>query len=220
MFDYFNAHCHFLTASTFIPDNVGAVNNSAKISEWDFVIESAQQSQNIYGAIGIHPWYIDGLPNNWDVLLQDKLLAYPDLTVGEIGLDNKYANMDAQIDVFVRQIVIANVLKRRVHIHCVGAWDKIVPILRNQEYTDIPFILFHRFNGVISDWLGMENVYFSYSPVKSMKRIAETPQNRLLLETDSENVADIVQWTNRVADECKISKDVFVNNAKRMFGNG
>ena len=94
------------------------------------------------------------------------------------------------------------------------------PILRNQEYTDIPFILFHRFNGVISDWLGMEKVYFSYSPVKSMKRIMETPQNRLLLETDSENVADIVQWTNRVADECKISKNVFVNNAKRMFGNG
>ena len=220
MFDYFNAHCHFLTASTFIPDNVGAVNNSAKISEWDFVIESAQQSNNIYAAIGVHPWYIDNLPDNWDVLLQDKLLAYPDLAVGEIGLDNKYANMDAQIDVFMRQIVIANALKRGVHIHCVGAWDKIVSILRNQEYTDIPFILFHRFNGVISDWLGMEKVYFSYSPVKSMKRIMETPQNRLLLETDSENVADIVQWTNRVADECKISKDVFVNNAKRMFGNG
>ncbi|MBR3782450.1 MAG: TatD family hydrolase [Alphaproteobacteria bacterium] len=220
MFDYFNAHCHFLTASTFIPDNVGAVNNSAKISEWDFVIEYAQQSNNIYAAIGIHPWYIDGLPNNWDVLLQDKLLAYPDLTVGEIGLDNKYANMDAQIDVFMRQIVIANALKRGLHIHCVGVWDKIEVILKNQKFADIPFILFHRFNGVISDWLGMEKVYFSYSPVKSMKRIAETPQNRLLLETDSENVADIVQWTNRVADECKISKDVFVNNAKRMFGNG
>ena len=220
MFDYFNAHCHFLTASTFIPDNVGAVNNSAKISEWDFVIEYAQQSNNIYVAIGIHPWYIDGLPNNWDVLLQDKLLAYPDLTVGEIGLDNKYANMDAQIDVFMRQIVIANALKRGLHIHCVGVWDKIEVILKNQKFADIPFILFHRFNGVISDWLGMEKVYFSYSPVKSMKRIAETPQNRLLLETDSENVADIVQWTNRVADECKISKDVFVNNAKRMFGNG
>lgn len=220
MFDYFNAHCHFLTASTLIPDNVGAVNNSAKISEWDFVIKSAQQSNNIYAAIGVHPWYIDNLPDNWDVLLQDKLLACPDLAVGEIGLDNKYANMDAQIDIFVRQLVIANALKRGVYIHCVGAWDKIVPILRNQEYADIPFILFHRFNGVISDWLGMEKVYFSYSPVKSMKRIMETPQNRLLLETDSENVADIVQWTNRVANECKISKDVFINNAKRMFGNG
>lgn len=220
MLDYFNSHCHFLSASTLIPNNVGAVSNAAQMSEWNTVIDISQNNANVYGAIGVHPWYVSNLTDGWDLQLYELLLRHPDLTVGEIGLDNKRSDFDFQIDVFARQLELANDLKRGVHIHCVGAWDRMKKILKEQKYSDIPFVLFHRFNGVVSDWQGMQNVYFSYSPTRSYQRILSTPQNRLLLETDSDSVTDIIYWTDKVAQDCNMPKELFVNNAIRMLKNG
>ena len=219
MLDYFNSHCHFISASTLIPNNVGAVNNAAQMSEWKAVIGISQNNTNICGAIGVHPWYVSDLPDDWDKQLQEILIQYTNLTVGEIGLDIKRENIEKQIDVFVRQLELANSLKRGVHIHCVGAWDKMKNILKEQKYSDISFVLFHRFNGVVSDWLGIQNVYFSYSPTHSYQRILSTPKNLLLLETDSDNVADIIWWSDKVAQDCNIPKESFVNNATRMLKN-
>lgn len=220
MLTYFNAHCHFLSASTFVPNNVGAINNSAQLSDWNCVLNSVLEKSNVYGAIGIHPWYVSNLPLDWEVQLYEMLVRYPNLTIGEIGLDVKQPDIEKQINVFMRQFELANVLKRGVHIHCVGAWDIMKKILKIQKDINLPFVLFHRFNGVVFDWSEMQNVYFSYSKTNNFRRILSTPQNRLLLETDSDNVSDIIAWADKVEIECKISKEIFVNNALRMLNNG
>lgn len=220
MLTYFDAHCHFLSASTFVPNNVGAINNSTQLSDWKSVINSVQENPNVYGAIGVHPWYVSDLSMNWDTQLYEMLVRYSNLTVGEIGLDVKRPDMDTQIKIFVRQLELANMLKRGVHIHCVGAWDIMKKILKSHKVISLPFVLFHRFNGAISDWAEMQNVYFSYSPTNNFRRILLTLQNRLLLETDSDNISDIIAWADKVETECNISKEVFVNNALRMLNNG
>lgn len=220
MLQYFDSHCHIRNETVKLPDGIGVIDNAAKISDWNSVINFSQNNLNAYGAIGIHPWYVSDLPDNWDLLMYELLVQFPNLTIGEIGLDKKHPEFVRQLNVFVRQLELAKVLKRGVHIHCFGAWDIMREILIKQDCNALPFVLFHRFNGVISDWIKWENVFFSYSPVKKFRRILLTPQNRILLETDSDNAANIVQWTDVVVNESKILKENFVDNALRMLNNG
>ena len=67
--------------------------------------------------------------------------------VGEIGLDKNKPNMEQQIIIFQKQLDIAIELKRIVFIHCVGAWDKILYVLKQYKKSSIPTMIFHAFNG-------------------------------------------------------------------------
>ena len=143
---YFDAHCH-ITEFVDIPENIGAITNATRISEWDITIDMACSHSHIFGAIGIHPWYVSDLPNDWDMQLYDLLIKKPNIMVGEIGLDAHRPDIATQTDVFVRQFEIAADLSRGVHVHCVGAWDKMQHVLKSHRSHLPPFILFHRYSG-------------------------------------------------------------------------
>ena len=98
---YIDAHCH----TENIPA-ISAIVNSAKIADWGRVSELSKNGP--YGAIGVHPWYVSDLPNNWGRLLEKYLLENPQLMVGEIGLDKHKPNMDFQMSVFEHQLKIAH----------------------------------------------------------------------------------------------------------------
>ena len=225
MAQYFDAHCHIpdiataeRVASLDVP--VFAINNSAKISDWETVIEIANKFPNIMGALGIHPWFCDNLMSGWDLLLQDLLRANPRMMVGEIGLDAKRRNLDIQIPIFTRQLELAIAFNRGVHIHCVGAFDVLLPILRAHRSALPPFILFHRFSGsphdierLISDY----NVYFSYRGTNGATRILATPPERILSETDTSTPSDVIAHTHALAALCQIPEHTLYENAKRML---
>lgn len=189
---YFDAHCHITSDKDISPD-VALITNAAQVSDWAGIIQLSRCFKNVYGAIGVHPWYLDGLDLEWDKLLFEKLVQYPDLMVGEIGLDKNRPNPQKQITVFSRQIELAAELNRGVHIHCIGMWNDTLNVLRAHHQKLPPFILFHRYAGSTSiiDILANEyNAYFSYNRTDN-PRISGTPPTRILLETDSDNPSQI-----------------------------
>ncbi|PKT86556.1 TatD family deoxyribonuclease, partial [Neisseria meningitidis] len=69
-----------------------------------------------------HPWFSDGIAERDFVRLEPMLAHYPQAWVGEIGLDfydkpKPSQQRERQIQVFVRQLEIAQTLRRRVIIH-------------------------------------------------------------------------------------------------------
>lgn len=214
---YIDAHCHLFDEK--LPDNIGAIVNATRPSEWGGVIAQANKNINVWGAIGVHPWFVADLVADWDEQLQDLLIQNPEIMFGEIGLDKHRPDMDLQIDVFSRQLEIAAELGRGVHVHCVGAWDKMFAVLKRYKSQQIPFILFHRFSGNAGDVARLcadYNAYFSFMNARNV--VADVPSNRVLIETDSNNPLNIMAVSERVAAICP--KIDFYKNTMEMLKNG
>lgn len=220
--EYIDAHCHCSAVPT-----IGAIVNAAKISDWGRVVELS--NCGIYGAIGVHPWYISDLPADWSERLFDMLIENPDLLVGEIGLDKHKPDMESQISVFKQQLCIAHQLKRGVCIHCVGAWEHMLHMLKANRNKLPRFILAHGYTGPINQMQKLAdeyNMYFSYGPrnIKNPSHILSTPRDRILAETDSANSSDVINVVNQIADILHIDHremaDIIYNNTIRMLENG
>ncbi len=214
---YIDAHCHLFDEK--LPNNIGAIVNATRPADWGDVIAVADKNINVFAAIGVHPWFVGELVAGWDAQMRELLEQNPGVMIGEIGLDKHKPDMDAQINVFVRQMDLAVELGRGVHVHCVGAWDKMFAVLKKYKSQQPPFILFHRFSGnavdvarLVADY----NAYFSFSGAGRV--IADVPRDRILVETDSNNPTGIVRVAEQIAaiySDCD-----FHENTIGMLKNG
>ncbi len=215
---YFDAHCHITHIDQQVV-GVGAITNAAKISDWPDIVSVSKMVADIYGALGIHPWYLADTPTDWDRGLEKLLIENPALMVGEIGVDKHKPDPETQIYYFKRQFDIASNLQRGVIIHCVGMWEYMMNFLDKYSGKLPPFILFHRYSGAVANIPRLAdkyNAYFSYCNPND-RRILSTPLERLLPETDASDLTCI----NVIADKMALVLDTeittFVNNAQRML---
>lgn len=239
MHRYFDSHCHLqkvmdlsaLLASAKSADICGFVCNSTRPDDWEQVIDLTEKYINVYGCIGVHPWYIDDLRKNRLGLMRNLLRKYTNLMVGEIGLD-KFASsdMDVQEDIFKAQLEIASELNRIVHIHCVGAWDKILRLLK--EYKSL--VVFHSFSAskeIVTQLLKKDDIYYSFSPdlldgkhIKMTDAAKAIPLDRLLVESDDQSPLMIPDTVRKLSEIKGIDIDNTVNaiynNSIRLFKNG
>lgn len=221
MSKYIDIHCHIKDTSSKDTEQylssgiVGAICNATAEDEWAQIISASELPNNFFsGAIGIHPWKIQETKPNWEERLIQKLQESTKLMVGEIGLDKTKDNFDFQIEYFISQLRIAHILSRGAHIHCVGAWDKMLYILKENKKQNPPFIVFHSYTGgaeLIKQLQDKYNAYFSYSPrtiknisKKAYESILMTPADRLLLESDSDKITDVIQIATQI---CEIKKE-------------
>lgn len=189
MYMYTDAHCHIKPTAK-VPDNiVGRICNATNLAEWEQFLGTSFDGVN-FSCVGIHPWYVENLNQGWQAEMQNILELNPTIMVGEIGLDKFKPDLEKQIEVFKTQLEIASVLARPVHLHCVGAWDKVLGLLKNHNLP--PVIIAHAFSGAndqIQILADKYNMYFSYSNAhtdgKFSERVAATPSDRLLIETDT-----------------------------------
>ncbi len=166
--------------------------NAIRPTDWDLVKSLSEKYHAIVPFFGIHPWFIEKIPDGWEDMLK-RYLDTPNACVGEIGLDKKRKGIDfeAQKSIFSRQIAIAAEKERPFNIHCVEAWGTILEILKSNPIKT-PFIV-HFFSGsreILSELLDM-GAYVSFSArslegpsEKPKEALLETPLDRLLLETD------------------------------------
>ena len=84
---YFDAHCHITHIGQTIL-GIGAITNAATFSDWPDIISVSKQGADIYGALGVHPWYLADCPTDWDRILEKHLIENPALMVGELGWTN------------------------------------------------------------------------------------------------------------------------------------
>ncbi len=182
---YYDAHIHLLDKNHLIDAQKKGVSsfiiNSTTPNEWEQIISLSYQIDNLYPCIGIHPWFVKNLEQNWAQQMESLLKKYPFVMVGEIGLDYLKADKDIQLYVFETCLKLAQKYHRPAHIHAVKAWNDVLRILK--KFPNGKF-LFHQFNASadIIQKLRNFNTYFS---VSSRQNIEEIPSERLLVETDS-----------------------------------
>lgn len=174
----------------------GCVVNATCEEDWDAVAALAEEFPGfVFPAYGIHPWKADSAMAGWEERLKSRLEDEPRATLGEIGVDGwvDSPSMDAQREVFVKQVEIAVETGRIMTVHCLKAWEELFSVM--DELPDWPEkFLMHSFGGSIevAERLLKKGAWFSFSGyfLQSRKRkvlevFKQLPTNRILLETDA-----------------------------------
>ena len=160
-------------------------------------IELSETEENIYFAIGIHPYHTD----DWT----EEIFQYLDnpkcVAVGECGLDyfrlpenedEKIGYIERQKDIFRKQIQIAKAIRKPLIIHIRDASEDAKQILIEEKADEVGGVL-HCYNAdeTLLE-LADHNFYFGIGGVltfKNAKRLVNVlpkiPIEKLLVETDS-----------------------------------
>ena len=153
-------------------------------------------------SIGIHPWYIveDHIDEDLTII-ESKLELENCLAIGECGLDKRIEiPFDLQINVFERQLILAEKYKKPVIIHCVAAFQEVIEI-KNRLEVKVPMII-HGFSKNIETAQQLLNNGFYLSFGKYLLRNPELesvfriiPDQRFFLETDTieEGIREVYQ---------------------------
>ncbi len=186
-----------------------------------------EQARNYYSA-GIHPWKAgDHASTKTDWLEQILTSNKKVIAIGEIGLD-KISNveMSVQVDVFKKQLVIAEARHMPVIIHNVRATAEILA-LQQEIAPSIPFI-FHGFRGKPAKALAIlsKGNYISFGAAillndeATANSLIATPVERLFLETDDASTS-ITTIYARAAEIKGITEEQLIseiwNNFARLF---
>lgn len=182
------------------------INTGTSIESSTKAVELAQEYENLYAIIGIHPHHADKVEKDWDKQI-DALAKMPKVVgIGEIGMDyysyksNGIADPKLQRKIFERQIEISIENKLPLQIHGRHAAKDILEIVSafKDQLLEIPG-MFHCFAGNINYLekvlelgfcVGFDGniTYKGLAPGEDtslLELIKHTPIERLITETDS-----------------------------------
>ena len=171
-----------------------SINNSL----YDFQKEYAflRSQKGVYHAVGVGPSEVLTPGDNWEKTIEESSTLPNVVALGETGLDylKQYGDRRRQVELFIRQLELANSLNLPVIIHNRGAGKDIFDILK----TRLPprGAIFHcysedeRYAKRCLD--AGYNVYFSFAgnlTYRNAKNLHDTalsiPVDRMLIETES-----------------------------------
>ena len=215
---------------------------SANPKDFPEIVELINKYDNVYGMLGVHPSdakdWDDSLINQIKDLCNNKKIV----AIGEIGLDyywDKSFN-DLQMDVFIKQIKLANELNLPLDVHDREAHKDTFDILK--QYNINSKVVMHCFSGSVEFakecvkegyYLGIGGVVTFKNAIK-MKEVAKhIPLEYIILETDAPYLTPVPYrgtenqpaYVKYVAEEiAKLKemsyeevKNVTTSNAERIF---
>lgn len=196
-----DTHCHLLKEYY---NNIEEIINEAKANEvnrfitsgYDYnsneeTINLASQYNEIYGTIGIHPQAVNEYNEEWLNQIKNNATKLNIVAIGEIGLDYHYekSNQLEQIELFEKQLEIAQQLKLPVVIHSRDATEDTINCLKKYNVKGV----IHSFGGSLETaniyikmgfFLGINGtVTFKNSNLKNV--IKNLSLKNIILETDS-----------------------------------
>ena len=181
---------------------------------------------------GIHPWALDKADFQVNEAL-DKLkenLQRPQVVaLGEAGLDKFHADIEQQIRLFERQIVLSENMKKPMILHDVKSHNEIVA-LRKKHRAKQPWIV-HGFNGTAQDaaQLTRQGIFLSVGEsllhpdrkiYNSLKTIDidyvffETDMAEIGIEKVYETAAKLLE-----TDIVTLQKQIFTNFARVFYSS-
>lgn len=219
------------TVSTTIEDSIENIN-------------LANKYENVYAVVGLYPEYAADITDE-DLKVLEKLAKNKKVVaIGEIGLDYHTEGYDRekQIELFIKQLEIADRLDLPFCIHCRGAARDVYEILTSHKHLIRHSGLMHCYSEGeewIDKFVGLGlyisfsgNITYRKSDFEFLKRI---PLDKLLVETDApyltpvpfrgtKNQPKYVKFTlEKLAKELEITfsklEKITEKNAKRFYFN-
>jgi TatD DNase family protein len=164
------------------------------------VNEALNSKLSTFSTVGIHPWQSSD-ENVSSMLSKLKQIALEPnvIAIGEIGLDRlKGADLTTQIELFKKQVDIAEKVQKPVVIHCVRSFSEIQELQKKLKPTT-PWVI-HNFmgNAQIAKSLVKQGFYLSFCIAfaknpKIVEALKSTPADRIFFETDDfiENIEEV-----------------------------
>ncbi len=251
-YNIFDAHAHYddskfdedreCVLSTIEENGVcGIVNASVDIPTCEAVIAYTNEHPIIYGAVGIHPENLEGLPEDYlDIFARFYTENKKIVAIGEIGLDYYWdIPKEPQQKIFAEQLSLVNDLDAPVVIHDREAHKDTLDFLKKFKPKSA---LLHCYSGsaeFLKEILPL-GCYISLGGTVTFKNARHSvevaqavPLDRLLLETDApylspvpfrgkRNQSDyIVYAAKKIAEVRGMTAqeilDITCENAKRFY---
>lgn len=226
-----------------LPDQgvCGIINCASDMASSLTSLELADEFDFIYAACGVHPHEAEGCKDGYISVLKKLCAQEKCVAVGEIGLDYHYdfSPRERQIEVFERQIKLANELDLPIIVHDREAHEDTMNLLKKYK----PKGVVHCFSGSaemakeiikLGMYIGMGGAVTFKNAVKPVEVTRMLPLDRLLLETDAPYMtpvpfrgkrcdsAHIAFTAEKIAEIKGIDSqqliDICNENAKRLFG--
>ncbi len=207
------------------------------------VYENLRTASNVYFSVGVSPSEVTNPGKDWESKIEkgagfDRVVA-----IGEIGLDyyRKFGDKDSQIELFIRQLELADRLDYPVVIHNREAGSDVLEIL--QEKLPSRGGVLHCYS---EDWNYAQqaldlNLFISFAgnvTYRNARNLHETARNmpidRMLVETESPfmvpsahrgkrnkpaYLADTVKFIAELREEAvEDVAEALYNNSLRFFG--
>lgn len=243
----FDTHCHFslLEAPASLPDtfqqnfSLSVLNVSTSPDDWLKVLQSHSNVIDVYPALGLHPWFIEGDGVQQLTQLEALLSSHQLAAIGEIGLDfydDRQANQGIQRKVFQSQLKLAQQYEYAVSLHCRKAHNQMLLDLKSYPVCGV----MHGFSGSVElarqfiqqgMKIGIGAQVLNPNSHRYHRLVTELGIEHLVLETDAPfgktqtghiGLADIEQIADAVSELCGCeSADVMEQttaNAMALFG--
>ena len=178
-------------------DNIElVVTSSSNLDESKIACTLANENEDIYATIGVHPHYANTLTD--DVLTELEKLSVNNkvVAIGEIGLDYYYniCEKNVQIKTFTDQIILADKLNLPVVFHIRDAMGDFMNIIRSYKKYFRNGGVVHSFSGSVEIakelisygfMLGINGICTFKNANTILDVIEKIPLKHLLLETDA-----------------------------------
>ncbi len=164
------------------------------LSDFFHIYDNLITARDVYHAVGVSPSEVANPGLNWE----DKVIKGSNfdrvVAIGEIGLDyyRKFGDKKSQIELFIRQIDIANDLGKPVIIHNRDAGQDILSILRDRPIAQGGILHCYSENWEYAKQALDLNMYISFAgnvTYRNARNLHETaarlPLDRILIETES-----------------------------------
>ena len=259
---YFDSHAHYYDGrfsseteegadkiiGALLSSTVSAIVNVGTSPETSrLAIEQAIQHENMYTAIGIHPYDANFLLTDMKAAICEieSLIKNPESkckALGEIGLDYHYDGYDPQLqkEYFEAQMSLAERLSVPVVIHDRDAHGDVMEIIR--KFPNVKGVM-HSYSGSVemAEELIKLGYMISFSGTLTFKNARKTPEvaiqiprERVMIETDAPylaphphrgkiNNSGYLEYTNcRLAEIWGVTPEecaeITDRNARRFFG--
>jgi len=170
------------------------VNISNNLRDFFQIYENLKTADHVLFSIGVSPSEVSNPGEDWEMQIADGTKLDRVVAVGEIGLDyyRKFGDRDSQVELFIRQLELADKLGFPVVIHNREAGEDVLNILR-QELPEKGGVLHCYSEDAAYALKAMDlNLYISfagnvtYRNARNLHETAKTmPLDRMLIETES-----------------------------------
>ncbi len=181
---------------------------------------------NMYYSMGVHPWMLSKYYHQSVISKLKELAKHPKVVaIGEIGLDKLKPNLSLQEAAFLVQTDIAKDAALPIILHCVKAYETLLPLLKNFPQAAVMHN-FYTSKEMCSAYLKLPNAYFSLGKNFFLANglnqafAKAIPLERIFVESDQGNIdmrLRYVQLANFYGIEPKVLEAQINENALKVF---